>query len=148
MSLHDDITSALREAMRAKDKVKLTSLRLVLTGIKNKEKDLRRSLKDEEVTAVVSSQIKQRREAIEQYRMAGRDELAAAEEKELQVLQNFMPEQLSEEQMELAVDQIISEVGAVSMKDMGKVMKVAMARLAGRADGRTLNTMVKAKLAS
>lgn len=134
--------------MRAKDEVKLTSLRLVLTGIKNKEKDLRRSLKDEEVTAVVSSQIKQRREAIEQYRMAGRDELAAAEEKELQVLQNFMPEQLSEEQMEQAVDEIISEVGAVSMKDMGKVMKVAVARLAGRADGRTLNTMVKAKLAS
>jgi uncharacterized protein YqeY len=146
MSLQKEISTALKDAMRAKDEVKLTSLRLVLTNIKNREKEVRRSLEDQEVMAVISSQIKQRRESIEQYREAGREDLAEVEESELKVLQGFMPEQLSQEEMEKALDEIIAEVGAVSVKDMGKVMKGAMAKLAGRADGRAINAMVKAKL--
>lgn len=146
MSLQEEISAALQDGMRAKDETKLASLRLVLTAIKNKEKEIRRSLKDPEVIAVVSSQIKQRRESIDQYRKAGRQDLADAEEREIQVLQVFMPEQLSEEEMSRAVDEVIAEVGAASIKDMGKVMKATMAKLAGRADGRAINAMVKAKL--
>ena len=146
MSLQEEISAALKDGMRAKDEAKLTSLRLVLTAIKKKEKEVRRSLKDPEVIAVVSSQIKQRQESIDQYRKAGRQDLADVEEREIQVLQVFMPEQLSEEEMSQAVDEVIAEVGAVSIKDMGKVMKASMAKLAGRADGRIISTMVKAKL--
>jgi uncharacterized protein YqeY len=146
MSLQEEISAALKDGMRAKDEAKLTSLRLVLTAIKKKEKEVRRSLKDPEVIAVVSSQIKQRQESIDQYRKAGRQDLADVEEREIQVLQVFMPEQLSEEEMSQAVDEVIAEVDAVSIKDMGKVMKATMAKLAGRADGRTISAMVKAKL--
>jgi hypothetical protein len=147
MSLQEEITASLKDAMRAKDEARLSSLRLVLTAIKKREKDIRRPLEDQEVLAVISSQIKQRHESIEQYKQAGRADLAEAEKSELQVLQGFMPEQLSEAEMARVLDEIIAEVGAVSMKDMGKVMKVAMAKLAGRADGRVINSMVKAKLA-
>lgn len=146
MSLQNEISSALKDAMRAKDEAKLACLRLVLTAIKKREKDVRRSLEDQEVISVISTQIKQRRESIDQYRKAGREDLVKAEESELQVLQAYMPEQVSEEEMSQALDEVIAEVGAVSMKDMGKVMKAAMAKLAGRADGRAINEMVKAKL--
>jgi uncharacterized protein YqeY len=148
MSLQEEIGSALKEGMRARDEAKMSSLRLLLTAIKKREKDVRRSLKDEEVIGLISSQVKQRHEAIESYRSAGREDLATLEERELEVLQGFMPEQLSEEEMAKAVDEIIAEVGAVSMKDMGQVMKAAMVKLAGRADGRTINSLVKAKLSS
>jgi uncharacterized protein YqeY len=146
MSLQEEISAALQEGMRAKDEAKLSSLRLVLTAIKTREKEVRRSLEDPEVITVISSQIKQRRESIEHYRQAGRQDLADVEEREIQVLQAFMPEQLSDEEISQAVDEVIAEVGAVSIKDMGKVMKATMAKLAGRADGRAVNVMVKAKL--
>ena len=96
--------------------------------------------------SVITSQIKQRRESIEQYRQAGREDLAQTEENELQILQGYMPEQASEEEISNTLDEIIAEVGAVSMKDMGKVMKAAMAKLAGKAEGGAINAMVKAKL--
>lgn len=146
MNLQEKMTAALKEAMRSKDEAAVSSLRLALTALKMREKELRRALNDQETTAVISSQIKQRREAIEQYRSGGREDLAEAEESELQVLERFMPEQLSEEKLSQAVDEIIAEVGAMDMKDMGRVMKAAMARLAGQADGRRINTMVKEKL--
>ena len=146
MNLQEEINAALKDAMRAKDEAKLSSLRLVLTGVKKREKEVRRSLEDKEVIGVISSQIKQRRESIEQYTKAGREDLADVERSELEVLQGFMPEQLSEEEMQKALDEMIAEVGAVSMKDMGKVMKAAMAKLAGRADGSLISNMVKAKL--
>jgi uncharacterized protein YqeY len=146
MNLQDEISAALKDAMRAKDAAKLASLRLVLTAIKNREKEVRRSLEDQEVISLISTQIKQRKESIDHYRKAGRDDLVKAEESELQILEAYMPEQLSKEQMSQALDEVISEVGAVGMKDMGKVMKAAMAKLAGKADGRAINEMVKEKL--
>jgi uncharacterized protein YqeY len=148
MSLQVEISTALKDAMRAKDEAKLASLRLVLTAIKNREKEVRRSLEDQEVISLISTQIKQRKESIDHYSKAGREDLVKAEERELQILEAYMPEQLSEEEMSQALDEVISEVGAVSMKDMGKVMKAAMAKLAGRADGRAINEMVKEKLSS
>ena len=146
MTLQEEISAALKDAMRARDEAKLSSLRLVLTSIKNREKEVRRSLEDQEVVTVISTQIKQRREAIEQYRKAGREDLAQAEENELQVLQAYMPQQLTESELEMALEEIVAEVGAVSMKDMGKVMKIAVAKLVGRADGGVINAMVRTKL--
>ena len=146
MSLQEQISAALKDAMRARDEDKLTTLRLVLTAIKKREKKARSLLEDQEVISVITSQIKQRRESIEQYRKAGREDLAQTEENELQILQGYMPEQASEEEISNTLDEIIAEVGAVSMKDMGKVMKAAMAKLAGKAEGGAINAMVKAKL--
>jgi len=146
MSLQEQISAALKDAMRARDETKMTTLRLVLTAIKKREKEARSLLEDQEVISVITSQIKQRRESIEQYRKAGREDLAQTEENELQILQGYMPEQVSEEEISTTLDEIIAEVGAVSMKDMGKVMKAAMAKLAGKAEGGAINAMVKAKL--
>ena len=148
MSLQEQISAALKDAMRARDEVKMATLRLVLTAIKNREKEARSLLEDQEVISVIITQIKQRREAIEQYRQAGREDLAQREESELQILQGYMPEQVSEEEMSNTLDEIIAEVGAVSMKDMGKVMKAAMAKLAGKAEGGAINAMVKEKLSN
>ena len=146
MNIQDEISSALKDAMRQRDEAKLASLRSVLTAIKNKEKEVRRTLEDPEVISLISTQIKQRKESIDQYRKAGREDLAGIEESEMHILQAYMPEVLSTEEMSQALDEVISEVGAVSIKDMGKVMKAAMARLAGRADGRVINEMVREKL--
>ena len=148
MSLQEQISAALKDAMRARDEVKMATLRLVLTAIKNREKEARSLLEDQEVISVITTQIKQRRESIEQYRQAGREDLAQTEESELQILQGYMPEQVSEEEISSTLDEIIAEVGAASMKDMGKVMKAAMAKLAGKAEGGAINAMVKEKLSS
>jgi uncharacterized protein YqeY len=146
MSLQEQISGALKDAMRARDEAKMATLRLVLTAIKKREKEARSLLEDQEVISVITSQIKQRRESIEHYRKAGREDLAQMEENELQILQGYMPEQISQEEISNTLDEIIAEVGAASMKDMGKVMKTAMARLAGKAEGGAINAMVKAKL--
>ena len=148
MSLQEQISAALKDAMRARDEVKMATLRLVLTAIKKREKETRSLLEDQEVISVITTQIKQRRESIEQYRKAGREDLAQTEESELQILQGYMPEQVSEEEISNTLDEIIAEVGAASMKDMGKVMKAAMAKLAGKAEGGAINAMVKEKLSS
>jgi uncharacterized protein YqeY len=148
MSLQEQISAALKDAMRARDEVKMSTLRLVLTAIKKREKEARSPLEDQEVISVITTQIKQRRESIEQYRQAGREDLAQTEESELQILQGYMPEQVSEEEISNTLDEIIAEVGAASMKDMGTVMKVAMAKLAGKAEGGAINAMVKEKLSS
>jgi uncharacterized protein YqeY len=146
MSLQEKIAAALKEAMRSKDQAVITSMRLLLTAMKVREKEVCRGLRDDEILAVISSQIKQRRESIEQYRKGGRADLVQAEESELKVLQSYLPAQLSEEELAKEVDGIIAEVGAATARDMGKVMKVAMAKLAGRADGRTVNALVRARL--
>ena len=148
MNIQVEISAALKDAMREKNEAKLASLRSVLTAIKNREKEVCRSLEDPEVISLISTQIKQRKESIDHYRKAGREDLVKAEESEMEILQAYMPEEISAEEMSQALDQVISEVGAVSMKDMGKVMKAAMAKLAGRADGRVINDMVKKKLSS
>ncbi|MEJ2365023.1 MAG: GatB/YqeY domain-containing protein [Deltaproteobacteria bacterium] len=148
MNIQVEISAALKDAMREKNEAKLASLRSVLTAIKNREKEVRRSLEDPEVISLISTQIKQRKESIDHYRKAGREDLVKAEESEMHILQAYMPEEISADEMSLAIDEIITEVGAVSMKDMGKVMKAAMAKLTGRADGRAINEMVRKKLSS
>ncbi|HDM77309.1 MAG TPA: GatB/YqeY domain-containing protein [Deltaproteobacteria bacterium] len=148
MSLLDQIHSDLKEAMKAKDSIRLGALRLILTAVKNKEKELRRELEEREVLQIVSNQIKQRKDSIEQYRKGGREDLVQKEEQELEILQAYMPQQLSEEELEKLVTETIKEVGATSVKDLGKVMKAIMPRIAGRANGKVVNQMVRAQLSS
>ncbi len=148
MSLLDQIHADLKEAMRNRDTTRLGALRLILTAVKNREKEIRAEPDEKEVLKIISSQIKQRKDSIEQYRKGGRDDLARKEEEELKILQDYMPEQLSEEELERLVVDTIREVGANSVKDMGKVMKAIMPRIAGRADGKVVNQMVRSHLSS
>lgn len=146
MELQQRIDSALKDAIREKDENKRNALRLLLTAIKVKEKEVKRSLDDPEIQQVISSQIKQRRDAAEQYIRGARRDLAEKEEEEIAVLQAFLPEALSPQALEELVEETIREVGAQSAKDMGKVMKGLMPKIAGRADGKQVNEIVRKKL--
>jgi uncharacterized protein YqeY len=146
MELLRRIELALKDAIRDKDATRRDAIRMVLTGIKNKEKDLRRVPDDTEIQQLIATQIKQRRDSAEQYLQGGRPELAAKEEEELRVLQEFLPEQLSPEALDTLVAEAIKEAGAESMKDLGKIMKILMPKVAGRADGKQVNAAVRQKL--
>jgi uncharacterized protein YqeY len=146
MELLQRIEETLKEAMRARDESKLNAVRLLLTAMKVKEKEIKRSLNEAEIQQVISGQIKQRRDSIEQYGKADRRDLAESEEEEIRVLQAFLPEPLGEEELERIVAEAVSEVGAVSVKDMGKVMKALMPKVSGRADGKLVNELVRRKL--
>lgn len=148
VNLKEKINSEMVSAAKAKDKIKLSAIRMIKSALHNKEIDLKRELSDEELLQVLSSIVKQRKDSIEQFKRGGRLELAEKEEKELAIVQFFMPEQLSEEEIETEIEKAIENVGAVSIKDMGKVMKVVMSRLTGKADGKIVSEKVKAKLSA
>jgi len=146
MELQKRIENALKEAMREKDENKRNAIRSLLTAIKNKEKEIKRQPNEMEIQQLISSQVKQRRDAAEQYAGAGRQDLAGKEETEIAVLQEFLPEALSPEALGSLIDEAIAEVGAQSLKDMGRVMKVLMPKVAGRAEGKQVNELVRQKL--
>lgn len=146
MELQQQIEQALKSAMREKNETKRDALRMLLTALKVKEKELKRQPAEAEIQQTITSLIKQRRDSAEQYRTGGREELAAKEEAEIIVLQAFLPQQLSAGELEKLVDEAIAEAGAASPKEMGKVMKVLMPKTAGRADGKQVNEMVRKKL--
>lgn len=148
MNLLEQIERALKEAIREKNEDKRNAIRLLLTAVKVKEKELKRSLSETELQQTVSSQIKQRRDSIEQYLKADRRDLADREEAEIRVLQGFLPEALSPEALGGLIDEAIAEAGALTVKEMGKVMKVLMPRVSGRAEGKLVNDLVRAKLGS
>jgi uncharacterized protein YqeY len=141
------IDEELKTAMRARDSERRDTLRLILSSLKGAEKELRRPLSDEEELQVLQRERKRRLEAAEAFRAGGREEQAASEERELSVLQEFMPEPLSEEELEEIVDDVIAEVGATSMADLGRVMADVMPQVSGRADGSTVSQLVREKLA-
>jgi hypothetical protein len=143
MNLQETIEAQLKDAMRARDPVKRNALRLLLTAMKNKEKELRRVLKEEEIAQIIGSQIKQRRDAREQYLQGGRPDLAAEEEAETGILQGFLPEALSPGELDALIAQAIQATGAGSPQDVGKVMKVLMPQVSGRADGKEVNRRVR-----
>jgi uncharacterized protein YqeY len=147
MSLIAQIEGELKEAMRERDNDRRDALRLILSSLRSAEKELQRPLHDDEELQVLQRERKKRIEAAEAYREAGREEQALAEEGELAVLQEFMPEPLSEEDLEEIVDDVIAEVGATSMRHLGRVMADVMPQVAGRADGSTVSQMVREKLA-
>ena len=147
MSLKARVTDDMKTAMRAKETVRLGTIRLLLAAIKQKEIDERIELDDAAVSSIVEKLIKQRKDSISQFQAAGRDDLVAAEQAELVVLQAYLPEQLSAAEVEAAVTAAIAESGASSAKDMGKVMGLLKPRLAGRADMGQVSALIKARLA-
>jgi uncharacterized protein len=147
MSLLARLEDDLKEAMRAKDAGRRDALRLILNALRSAEKELQRPLHDDEELQVLQRERKRRVEAAEAFRAGGREEQAQAEERELEVLQEFMPEQLSEEELEEIVDDVIAEVGATSMSDFGRVMADVMPQVSGRVDGSVVSQLVREKLA-
>jgi uncharacterized protein YqeY len=145
--LIEEIEDELRDAMRARDAERRDALRLILNSLKNSEKELQRPLTEEEELQVLQRERKRRVEAAEAFRAGGREEQAAAEETELEILEEFMPEPLSEDEIEEIVDDVIAEVGATSMADLGRVMADVMPQVAGRADGSQVSQIVREKLA-
>ncbi len=136
----------MKAAMKSGDKEKLSTVRMLISEIKKVQIDQKKELTDEEIVQILQRYAKQRKESIKQYREAGREDLAEKEERELKIVQEFLPEQLSEEEIKKIVEEVISETGASSMKDMGKVMKAVMEKVKGRAEGSVVSSIVKEKL--
>ena len=147
MSLKQRIIDEVKQAMRAGDKSRLKILRMVTAAIKQREIDERIELDDAQVLAVVEKMIKQRRESAEQYRAGDRPELAEVEEAEIVILQEYLPEPLSDEELSRVIDEAIAEAGASSMADMGKVMGLIKGRVQGRADMGKVSGQVRGRLA-
>jgi hypothetical protein len=147
MSLIGELEGELTEAMRGGEAERRDTLRLILASLRAAEKELQRPLKDDEELQVLQRERKRRLEAAEAFESAGRDEQAAKEQRELAVLEEFMPEPLSDDQLEEIVDDVIAEVGATSMGDFGRVMADVMPQVAGRADGAAVSQLVREKLA-
>ena len=149
MSLKERIIGDMTAAMKAKDAARLSTLRMVKASMMNREIEKGGELTDDEIQKALQSLVKQRRDSIEQYEKAGRQELADKERAEIEVIENYLPQAASREEIEQAVALAIRETNATSMRDMGAVMKATQARLAGKsADGRNLAEIVKAKLSS
>jgi hypothetical protein len=146
MSLKERINEDMKAAMRSKETARLSALRLLLAAIKQREVDERIALTDTDVVAVIDKMLKQRRDSISQYEAAGRQDLADAEKFELGVLQTYLPQPLSEAEVEAAVANAIAQAGAKGPQDMGKVMAVLKPALAGRADIGRVSALVKARL--
>lgn len=146
MSLKDQITEDMKNAMRAKDTARLGTIRLLLAAMKQKEVDDRIELDDGAVIAIIEKLIKQRKDSISQFQAAKRDDLVAIENAELIVLQAYMPEQMSEAEVAAVVAKAVAEVGATGPQDMGKVMGLVKSQLAGKADMGVVSAQVKAAL--
>jgi len=143
MSLVQKITEDLKKAMKAKDGKRTSCLRMLKTSLKNKQVEVGHELSDEETVAIISSSIRKNKEASKEFVQGGREDLAAKEEEEIKILYGYLPEQLTPEDIEKSLKEIISELSADSLKDMGKVMKVAMSRMTGKAQGREVNEIAK-----
>ena len=147
MSLIARLETELTAAMKERDGVRRDALRLILSSLRSAEKELQRPLHDDEELQVLQRERKRRLESIEAFRAGGREAQAEGEEAELAVLEEFMPEPLSEDELEQIVDDAIAEVGATSMRDLGRVMADVMPQIAGRADGSIVSQLVREKLA-
>jgi uncharacterized protein len=147
VSLIERIEGELTTAMRARDRERTETLRLTLASLRSAEKEVQRPLKQDEELHVLQRERKRRVEAAEAFREGGREELAAKEERELAVIKEFMPEPISEEELEHIIDDAIAETGATSLRDLGRVMADVMPQVAGRADGSAVSQLVREKLA-
>ena len=146
MDIRERVSGEMIKAAKDKDKAKLSVLRMIKSALHNKEIDLKDQFGEKEILQVLSSMVKQRKDSVEQFRNGGRLELAEKEEKEIEVIQEFMPEQMSEEEIKAQIENAIEEAGAANIRDMGKVMKLLMPRLTGKADGTAVGEAVKARL--
>jgi len=146
MELKAGLQEAAKAALKSRDTVKLSTLRLLLAAVHNEEIRLRKELGAEEIQKVITTLSKQRSEAIELYRKGGRDDLAQKEEAELEILQAYLPQPLTEQEVQTLIRESIAELGATGVQDLGKVMKQVMPKLSGRNDGKRVNELAKALL--
>lgn len=146
MGLKADIQEAAKQAMKSRDQLTLSTLRLLLAAVHNEEIRVRRELSEEDIQRTIGTLGKQRAEAIELYRKGGRDDLAAKEDAELAILKRFLPQQLSEGEIRELIRSCIQESGARGVQDLGKVMKLVMPKVAGRSDGKRVNELAKGML--
>ena len=146
MNIQKQISDAMLTAAKGKDKETLSTLRMIKWALHLKEIDLKDEFGEPEMLQVLASMVKQRRDSIAQFKEGGRLELAEKEEREIAVIQGFMPQQLSEEEVRTLIEKAIEETGATSARDMGKVMKLLMPQVTGKADGKTVGEAVKARL--
>lgn len=146
MELNKKIEQEMIKAAKAKEKIRLSALRMMKNAVHNKEIDLKRELTEAEFLQVLAVMVKQRKDSIEQFEKGGRMDLVEKETSELRVVQEFMPQQFSEEDLTAVIEKAIQETGAASPKDMGKVMKALVPVISGRADGKIVSEKVKARL--
>jgi hypothetical protein len=147
MSLKDQLSEQQKNAMRAKDKARLSTLRMLMAEIKQKEIDSRETLDDDGIIAVITKMVKQRKDAAGQFEQAGRQDLADNERREITVLQEFLPQPLTQDELDALLIRAIADTGATGMQDMGKVMAVLKPQIQGRADMGKVSAIIKAKLA-
>lgn len=143
MSLYEKITDDLKEAMKAKDLLRISCIRMLKTSLKHKQAERGETLRDEEIQSLISSLIRKGREAAEEFRKGGREDLAVKEEKEIAILYGYLPDQIKPDEIERVLKEVISELSADGLKDLGKVMKAAMNRIAGRAQGKEVNEIAR-----
>jgi uncharacterized protein YqeY len=147
MSLHERLTEDLKRAMKARDQLRMDVIRMIKAAVMNKEMEMKKDLDDAEMSRVMTSMIKQRRESIEQFEKGNRAELAAKERQEISILESYLPQSFSPEQLSTVVDAVIQETGARSLKEMSTVMKAVMVRVVGQpVDGKQISDLVRAKL--
>ncbi|TCP53315.1 hypothetical protein EV586_10648 [Tumebacillus sp. BK434] len=146
MSLTERLTNEMKQAMKDKDKVRLSVIRMVRTAIKNAEIDSKTTLSDDDVIAVLNRELKQRRDSLQAFESAGRQDLIDDVNQEIAVLMDYLPAQMSEDEVRAIVKEVIAETGAAGKKDMGKVMSALMPKVKGRADGKLVNQVVQAEL--
>lgn len=142
MSLKERLANDLQDAMRQRDEARKTAIRMTITAVRNAEVAAIKTLDDSEILGVIAKQVKQRRESIEEFQKAGRQDLVDKEHAELRVLESYLPAQMSRQEVTDEARRVIQEVGASGPRDKGRVMQALMPRLAGRADGRTVNEVV------
>ena len=146
-SLHDRLSEDLKHAMKARDQLRMDTIRMIKSALFNKEIELKKELDEAEMSRVLTVLVKQRKEAAEQYQKAKRDELAEKELKEIVIVEGYLPRALSQEEITQIVESVMQETGATTAKDMGNVMKAVMAKLAGQAvDGKLISDLVRARL--
>ncbi len=146
MGLEERLVDEMKQAMRSSDKVRLSTIRMIRTAVKNKEIELRKKLDDEEIQRVIQGMLRRTEESIEQFRLGGRMDLVDKESREGDILKSFLPQALSTEEILKVIDESIQETQASSLKDLGKVMKSVMPKLTGKADGKVINQLVKERL--
>ena len=147
MSLHDRLSEDLKGAMKARDQLRTSVIRMIKAAVLNKELELKKNLDDAEMSRVMTTLVKQRQESVEQYQKAKRDDLAGKELKEISIIEGYLPKALSQEEIVQVVESVIRETSATTLKDMGPVMKAVLARLAGQpVDGKQISDLVRSKL--
>lgn len=143
MSLNDRLTEDMKQAMKDKDKLKLSVIRMVRSAIKNAEIESKSTLSDDEIITVLNRELKQRRDSLQEFKNAGREDLVEGLLAEIEILHQYLPEQLSEQELKDIIQSVINEVGATSKKDMGKVMGALIPKINGRADGKLASQLVQ-----